>query len=671
MVDLDAQISARNPAAQRREAVSGADLLRDGSTPARKLEPAAFQEPLIAAAVAAQAVAGTGSHEEAYKARHEAGTPSENEPVTLARGGHNHDYTHPDTRETLDDPDADTLPDPISAVSSAPHPPFGSTYSKRVVTWSWTGAHPAQPCRILGSFSSDAGATWSPLVLVGVSRPGEDQFIFDAPDDYDFNPSVATPAQERYVVIPLLSPHGSAAGRLVRAGYDGKIALAYIPSSVATDAEVTAAIAAHAAAADPHTGYVKADGTRAFTGDQSMGSHKLTNVTDPTSDQDAATQKFVNNRARVKTPVDHVGLANVTKSGNQTLDGVPVVGSTNVRVLLTAQTSASENGIWVTASGAWTRATDADSWDEIVGLLVWVRTGTTKANTFWACSAVPGGTLDTTGIAFYQPPANVNDTDVAFTDNTTSDVSTTKHGYAPKAPNDTAKFLRGDGSWATAPGRLRAAPYTYVSGTGTHTPQSGTTLMLVRGWGGGGGGGGVSSAAASASGGGGGGSGGYFEKWYSNPAAMNYSVGAGGAGGAAGNNAGAAGGNTAFDTGGTAITAYGGSGGAGQAAAGGSAYVAAGAGGVVSTNGDMNGAGAPGGVGGHASGAYGLGGAGGSVSTGGGGTPTVSGSGVSTAGVAATSHGAGGSGGSSASNAGNDVAGGNGAAGRIECWEFM
>lgn len=36
-------------------------------------------------------------------------------------------------------------------------------------------------------------------------------------------------------------------------------------------------------------------------------------------------------------------------------------------------------------------------------------------------------------------------------DNTDLDVSTSAHGLAPKAPDDTAKYLRGDGSWATAP----------------------------------------------------------------------------------------------------------------------------------------------------------------------------------------------------------------------------
>lgn len=41
---------------------------------------------------------------------------------------------------------------------------------------------------------------------------------------------------------------------------------------------------------------------------------------------------------------------------------------------------------------------------------------------------------------------------ISFTDITTNDVSTSKHGYVPKAPNDTTKFLRGDATWAAVTG---------------------------------------------------------------------------------------------------------------------------------------------------------------------------------------------------------------------------
>jgi hypothetical protein len=39
---------------------------------------------------------------------------------------------------------------------------------------------------------------------------------------------------------------------------------------------------------DDHTQYIRVDGTRAFTGDQSMGSNRLTNLAAPTADTDAA-----------------------------------------------------------------------------------------------------------------------------------------------------------------------------------------------------------------------------------------------------------------------------------------------------------------------------------------------------------------------------------------------
>lgn len=46
----------------------------------------------------------------------------------------------------------------------------------------------------------------------------------------------------------------------------------------------------------------------------------------------------------------------------------------------------------------------------------------------------------------------VTDAKMVTSDITTNDVSPSKHGFVPKAPNDTSKFLRGDGTWAAVGG---------------------------------------------------------------------------------------------------------------------------------------------------------------------------------------------------------------------------
>jgi hypothetical protein len=43
----------------------------------------------------------------------------------------------------------------------------------------------------------------------------------------------------------------------------------------------------------------------------------------------------------------------------------------------------------------------------------------------------------------------ISDATLTTSDITTNNVSTTKHGFVPKAPNNTTQFLRGDGTWAT------------------------------------------------------------------------------------------------------------------------------------------------------------------------------------------------------------------------------
>jgi|TARA_R100001530_G_scaffold2201_4_gene3702 hypothetical protein len=69
---------------------------------------------------------------------------------------------------------------------------------------------------------------------------------------------------------------------------------------------------------DDHTQYILVAGTRAFTGEQSMGTNKLTNVVDPTADQDAATKKYVDDNAGgFKTGI--LTRTNANGTGDQTV----------------------------------------------------------------------------------------------------------------------------------------------------------------------------------------------------------------------------------------------------------------------------------------------------------------------------------------------------------------
>jgi hypothetical protein len=96
----------------------------------------------------------------------------------------------------------------------------------------------------------------------------------------------------------------------------------------------------------------------------------------------------------------NVTLASAVENGD-TLDGVTL--ATGDRILLKNQTTASENGIYtVNASGAPTRAIDADSGIELLGTAVIVTEGTTNADTAWLLTTNGPITVGTTGLTFVQ-----------------------------------------------------------------------------------------------------------------------------------------------------------------------------------------------------------------------------------------------------------------------------
>jgi hypothetical protein len=119
----------------------------------------------------------------------------------------------------------------------------------------------------------------------------------------------------------------------------------------------------------------------------------------PAAATDIANKQYVDYYAAGlswKAPVTVASTANIpTLSGLLTVDTVTLVAGETV--LVKNQTNAADNGIYVAASGAWTRSVGADVWEEFIGAIVFVIEGT-QAGTAWFCTAQPGGTLGTTAI---------------------------------------------------------------------------------------------------------------------------------------------------------------------------------------------------------------------------------------------------------------------------------
>ena len=139
------------------------------------------------------------------------------------------------------------------------------------------------------------------------------------------------------------------------------------------------------------------------TADIAVGSQKITGLADGTAAQDAATKNQVDvaqagldakDSCRVAT------TANITLSGEQTIDGVT---TTTDRVLVKNQTTGSQNGIYVSAAGAWARSTDADANVEVTaGLYTLITEGTVAGGQGFVLTTDDPITVGTTALSFSQ-----------------------------------------------------------------------------------------------------------------------------------------------------------------------------------------------------------------------------------------------------------------------------
>lgn len=220
--------------------------------------------------------------------------------------------------------------------------------------------------------------------------------------------TVTSPSQPNITSVGTLSSlsvsGAVSAGSFSGAGTDltGTAAALSIGGNAATATTATTATSATTA------GTVTTAAQPAITSVGTLTSLAVTgNVTaaEPTTASHLTTKLYVDSLVQGlswKAAARAATTANITLSGTQTIDGVAVVASD--RVLVKNQSTASQNGIYVVAAGAWARSNDMDgnpSVGEVNGAAVYVTDGTTQADTTWSQTATVV-TMGTDPLTFVQ-----------------------------------------------------------------------------------------------------------------------------------------------------------------------------------------------------------------------------------------------------------------------------
>ena len=146
------------------------------------------------------------------------------------------------------------------------------------------------------------------------------------------------------------------------------------------------------------------DQMAAPTSSVSANSQKITNLADPTGDNDAANKGYVDGVAQgldVKQSVQACTTSNITLSGTQTIDGVSV--SVDERVLVKEQSVASQNGLYLCKSGSWVRTDDLAAGADAAGAFVFVEAGSANGDKGFVCTTNKGSaTVGSDSLAFSQ-----------------------------------------------------------------------------------------------------------------------------------------------------------------------------------------------------------------------------------------------------------------------------
>lgn len=155
----------------------------------------------------------------------------------------------------------------------------------------------------------------------------------------------------------------------------------------------------------------------------------------------------------MKQPVKVATTANITLSGEQTIDGVAVVAGD--RVLVKDQSNGVDNGIWVCGTSTWQRAKDWNGARDVVrGTRVRVNEGSTSSNQDYFLATADPVVVGTTSISFTSQ--SLDDFDAVSPMTTLGDIIYHDGAGADRLAGNTTgdkKFLiqTGTGSVSAAP----------------------------------------------------------------------------------------------------------------------------------------------------------------------------------------------------------------------------
>jgi hypothetical protein len=182
---------------------------------------------------------------------------------------------------------------------------------------------------------------------------------------------------------------------------------------------------------------------------------------------DVATKGYVDGlmqgvkwKQSVKAATAVAGTLATSFANAQVIDGITLV--TGDRILVKDQASQLENGIYtVNASGAPTRALDADTWLELTAATVMVEQGTANTDITYVSTINTGGTLNTTAVTFTKMANAVG----------TVDLATKVTGQLPTANGGTGTVTSG----------TQYGVVYYTTATGMASTAAGTSTGVLHG----------------------------------------------------------------------------------------------------------------------------------------------------------------------------------------------